>query len=62
MDDEARLVLHVFGTLPLDAAAEVEHLDRELNLGPRRVDHVYRVRRDGYTSLEHFEITTSYRH
>lgn len=55
-------MLHVFGALPLDASAEVEHIDREVNLGTRRIDHAYRVTHQGRSRIEHFEITTSYRH
>ena len=62
MDADARAVLAMFGDLPLGEEAVVEQLDREVTLGTKRVDHIFRVTRAGRTMIEHFEVTTAFRH
>ncbi|MEO7142444.1 MAG: hypothetical protein ABI165_02975 [Bryobacteraceae bacterium] len=59
-EDDPRGVLHVFGSLPLEAAAEVEPLDRELGLPVLAVDHLYRVRSGKREWLAHYEVQTHY--
>ena len=43
-EDDPRGLLHLFGSLPLEVEAEIQVIDRELNLPTLSVDHVYRVR------------------
>ena len=60
-EEEPRLVLYTLTGLPLDEPAEVDCLDREINLGARRADHVFKVTRQGQTIIEHFEATTEFK-
>ena len=60
-EDDPRGLLHLFGSLPLDTAAEVEALGREQNLPTLAVDHVYRVKTADREWLVHFEVQTRYK-
>ena len=59
-EDDPRGLLHLFGSLPLDADAEIQVIDRELNLPTLSVDHVYRVRTGQKEWLAHYEVQTHY--
>lgn len=59
-EDDPRGLLHLFGSLPLDAEAEIEVIDRELGLPVLSVDHVYRIRAGGKEWLVHYEAQTRY--
>ena len=61
VEDDPRGFLHLFGSLPLDAKAEIEVVDRELNLPTLSVDHVYRVRAEQKEWLAHYEVQTRYK-
>ena len=60
-EEESRLVLYTLTGLPLDEPAHVECLDREINIGARRADHVFKVTRRGQTIIEHLEATTEFK-
>ena len=62
MEDDPRVVLYALAGLPMDEPAEVEHIDREVTIGTKRIDHAYKVTRCGQTSIEHFESTTNFSH
>jgi len=60
-EGDPRGLLHLFGTLPLDAPAEIEVIDRELTLPALSVDHVCRIRTPEREWLAHYEAQTHYR-
>ena len=59
-EEDPRGLLHLFGSLSLEAKAEIEVLDRELNLPTRAVDHLCRVRTGKRQWLVHYEVQTHY--
>jgi hypothetical protein len=59
-EGDPRGLLHLFGSLPLDAEAEVQALEREQNLPLLSVDHAYVIRTPQREWLAHFEVQTRY--
>ncbi len=59
-EDEEFSLIRVIARYPVDSEAEIEHLDRELNLPALRVDHLYRVREKGEETALHFESFAMY--
>ena len=59
-EGEARALLHLFGLLPIGAAAEVTELNREIGLEAVHLDHLYEVRTPAWHGLYHFEFQTRY--
>ena len=51
MEDDPRVVLYALAGLPMDEPAEVEHVDREVTIGTKRIDHAYKVTRNGLTVM-----------
>lgn len=54
-DGKNYTLLRVFGRTPIDAAARIEPVERELAMGIKSVDHAYLIERHGERYIEHFE-------
>ncbi len=57
-EGDPRGLLDLFGSLPLDAEARVQTVEREQLGEPLYVDQAYLVETEGKTWVEHFEVTT----
>ena len=62
MEEDPRVVLYALAGIPMDEPVEVEQVDREVTIGTKRIDHAYKVTRNGVTAIEHFETTTNFSH
>ena len=60
-DEDPRGSLTALAGIPIDAAAEVVSLDRELSTEQVRADHIYKVRLGDDICIHHFEALTWYR-
>jgi predicted transposase YdaD len=60
-DEDARGAITLVAGVAVPAEAEVESLDRELNLERAAADHIYRVRIGDQAWIHHFEALTRYR-
>lgn len=60
-EEDSRGAITVVAGVPLPPDAEVQSLDRELNIERQQVDHIYLIRTPDDTWILHFEALTHYR-